>query len=84
MGIFVVLILFLLYRQLFYAKSNGKILVFLPCLLNLLSLVVGSGWATYRYFWPTTLLSLLIYMSSGKNLKSGGVNGADNLNAMLK
>ena len=58
-GIYVLGILFLLY---FISKKKKMLyfIPFLPVLFNLFSLLAGSGWTDYRYYWPTAIMALFL------------------------
>ena len=70
-AIYFLAILFLLYftagkRKMFF------FLPFVPILFNVLSLIAGSGWSDYRYYWPTAVIAVFlmgytrIVLASGK------------------
>ena len=58
-GAYVLGILFLLY---FISKKKKMLyfIPFLPVLFNLFSLLAGSGWTDYRYYWPTAIMALFL------------------------
>lgn len=49
--------------SLYFVSKKKKMLYllpFVPILFNVLSLIVGSGWTDYRYYWPTVITALFL------------------------
>jgi hypothetical protein len=55
------LILFVLLVLLIIKKKIVYLLPFAPILANLFALCISCGWTDYRYFWPTAVLTLLLF-----------------------
>lgn len=35
---------------------------FVPVIFNVAALFIGSGWSDYRYYWPTAIMSIFLFM----------------------
>lgn len=60
-SIYVLMLVITLYFVII-VKAYKTLTVFVPVVFNILSLIIGSGWAGYRYYWPNALMSVLILL----------------------
>lgn len=71
-GIYLLLLLYLFY---FVWRGRKKLLSrlmpFVPIMLNILAVAVGSGWPDYRYYWPTAILAVILLLYSKGELSNG-------------
>lgn len=61
-GLFTLLGAVLVVNLVIRGCSKGLLILFSPVLGHILSLLLSTGWADYRYFWPLNLLNMSLML----------------------
>jgi hypothetical protein len=70
-GIYILMLLTLVVLLL-CKKKIVYLIPFVPVFANILALYVSCGWTDYRYFWPTAILTLLLFPFGSMTLGNKG------------